>query len=227
MLGKLFVALLIVAGIIVWIGQRNSGEDAPAAVAEALDPTAFRGEGIVIRYQSADLPVYYLLYETEGHTFMRKELRFTDERGCNAQAGDLPCVFPSGGNPLPVSIGTHVLVSGTADAQRISVDTLEVVSDAERDYELVKIGPGERAQSEKMEILVERIYSDGGCELFLGCFQEDIPRVEFEVSLESADNTYTLVPGMLKSNNEGAVLLLWADVERQEALFVFAHGESR
>jgi len=149
MFKKLLVLVLVAAGVATWI-QRDPLTLADRAQADELPDIVeperheFLGEGIVVRYQSGAVPTYYLLYETKGNRFVRKELRFTETRGCAPAAGDLPCVYLPGPNPVPVPIGSHVRVQGLLDAQRIVVKSIDVVPDADRDFRLRRSGSGRR-----------------------------------------------------------------------------------
>jgi len=227
---KLLIALLVVAGISVWLRDKAepvSLEGAgPAAVAEAVDADPFAGVGLLVRYQTTDIPVFYLLYETQSGRFLRKELRFTDERGCNPLAGDLPCVLSTSANPAPVPIGSVVRVTGEVDAQRILVDTIDVVSGSER-FELVTVGVRETGTGGDMDVTVLDIYEGGGCEVFVGCFKEGIPRVSLRVTSDGDTREDTVIPGMVKVVPKGAVVVVWADKGQGEAVIAIAHQAKR
>lgn len=231
MFKKLFVLILLMAGIMTWL-QKDPLTQADLAQADELpqmaepERYAFDGEGILVAYQSGDIPVYYLLYETKKHRFVRKELRFTTERGCEPAAGDLPCVYVSK-NPVPVPVGSHIRVTGTLDAQRIIVERAQVVSDADRTFSIGTVDIGGTLRTEAASIRLTEVYSGGPCELFLGCYQEGIPRVRFMLSTKGDEKEVAMVPGMLENIKGGVVLLLWADESLGRAAFVVAHGEPR
>lgn len=234
MWGKLLILVMLLAGIATWIqkdpltqADRARADELPDAEEVRQDDQPFVGEGIIVRYQSADTPIYYLLYETQRHRFVRKELRFTDERGCVATSGDLPCVYPAGPSGIPVPIGSHVRVSGILDAQRIRVESLDVVPDSDRDFELRTLTIGESFTSEDTRVRLLEVYSGGPCEVFLGCYREGIPRVRYTVQVEDGGEEELMVPGMIEDTPGGAVLLLWADEVLGRATFVIAHGAAR
>lgn len=228
---KLLLVVIVAAGIVVWVSRdpltaadRASADEVTQLV--ATDRSAFTGEGILVTYQASSYPIYYLLYETTSHNFVRKELRFTSERGCTASAGDLPCVLNET-NPLPVPIGSHVRVSGHLDAQRIVVESIDTVPDSDGDFELLTLEEGQQGVSHGVEVRVADVYTGGGCEVMLGCYEEGIPRVSFSVRALGSQMTSTLVPGMLENLPDGVLLLLWADEAASRATFVVGHGESR
>ena len=217
---KLFVGLLVVAGITVWF--TNRGTDLPrtqlAAIPVANTPEAFVGEGIIVRYQSTDIPTYFLLYENEHGAFIRKELRFTEERGCNPGAGDLPCVLLTSVNPVPVPIGSYVRVSGDVDAQRVVVHTIEQTADSAGRFAFRNVRVGESATGNGMRVSVAEVSGEGGCEVFLGCFKAGIPRVELAIESAGQVREDTLIPGMVKTVPGGVIVLLWGSVKDGEAL---------
>ncbi|HYE23239.1 MAG TPA: hypothetical protein VEA92_02175 [Candidatus Paceibacterota bacterium] len=229
---KLLVFIFLVSGVVTWM-QKDPFTQADKVRADELPDIVepgrerFMGEGIVVRYQSNTTPIYYLLYETQGHRFVRKELRFTEERGCAPSAGDLPCVYPSGENTLPVPIGSHVRVSGVLDAQRILVESLEIVPDYDGDFAIGTVEVGQEFAANEVQAYVHEVYSGGACEVLLGCYREGIPRVRFTVRTDDDQREITMVPGMLEYIPDGAVLLLWGDEARGSATFVIAYGEAR
>ena len=193
-----------------------------ATVAETQDTNHFLREGILMRYQATDIPTYYLLYEGNNGQFLRKELRFSSERGCNAQAGDLPCVSHSSSNEPPVSIGSYVRVEGLQDAQRVIVERIGVVGNPADVYDIVSSRVGDTIELSGLSISVLSVTNQGSCKVFSGCFDDGIPRATFayEAGVRSGEKTF--VPGMFMDIPGGNLLLLWADVEEEEAVFVVA-----
>jgi len=217
---KLFVGLLFVAGITVWFTSRDSElpQTQLAAIPAAHTAEAFVGEGIIVRYQSTDIPTYFLLYENERGAFIRKELRFTEERGCNPGAGDLPCVLSISMNPVPVSIGSYVRVVGDIDAQRVVVRSIEETEDSTGTFVFRSIRIGESMSGNGMQVSMTELSGEGGCEVFLGCFAEGVPRAALTIETAGQVREDTLIPGMVKTVPGGVVVLLWGDIEDGEAL---------
>lgn len=230
---KVIVFALVLVGIFAWAvmtiwsaPKPPSGEQLVATVAETQDTDYFLKEGVLMVYRASDTPTYYLLYEGSNGQFLRKELRFTEARGCSAQSGDLPCVFRDDPNSPPVSIGSYVRVEGLHDAQRVVVDRIGVIDELPETYRRVHVRAGEVVELPELSIAVLSVTEAGGCKVFSGCFDEGTPRVTFEHDAGIRDGEKTFVPGMFMDIAGGNLLLLWADVEQEEAVFVIAQARN-
>lgn len=233
-IAKVVVGILLLSGVYVWVFEerdvltpiaRANPEAVTGSVTTFGTDTEFVAEGVLLRYQSSDIPVYYLLYENQSHRFIRKELRFTDVRGCSAQAGDLPCVFQTDQNAPPVPLGSYVRVAGVLDAQRVEVDSLMLAQDERANYHTFTARMGELRELDTMSARLLAVRSSDGCTLFVGCYADDIPQASFEVTSKGRTSDATLVPGMVLNVPGGVLVLVWADAESGSATFILAQGK--
>lgn len=226
-IGLILAILLVIAGSYIWLsghlGPLPEVRPQPAAVAEASE-SRFVADGVLLQYYANDFPTFYLLYETEKHQFIRKELRFVSERGCNPKAGDLPCVYPLDADDPPVPLGSHIHVEGTLIAQRVLVSSVTYAG-GEDDFEVVKAKSGESVDAGDGAIGVESTRYSEGCQVFVGCFDYDVPKAVFSIDIAGQNREITMVPGMLTPIPRGALALVWASPEEDSAVFVIAHGK--
>lgn len=229
---KALLLFLVIVGCGVWatsyaftrLPEPKEQTESPlvASVSNATLPYDFAAEGVLVRYQTADIPTYYLLYESKNGRFLKKELRFVDERGCSAQAGDLPCVFRYDPNEPPVPIGSYVRVMGDQDAQRIIVNRLRVVDDTTGSFTRLMVASGDVLQAGDITIEVHSVTDKGACKVFSGCFNDGIPRASFTYHINGRDEQKTFAPGMFMDVGAVSLVLIAANPETQQAVFVIA-----
>lgn len=224
-IGLILAGFLVVSGVYLWlsthIGPLPSTTQA-AAVIEATEKP-FLAEGVLLAYTASDSPTYYLLYETQSHDFARKELRFVSKRGCTPSAGDMPCVLTEDENAPPVPLGSIVRVSGTRVAQRVQVESLRYATGITNKFSTVWVDSGSSVTSKGISVAVSSTRYSEGCEVFVGCFKETIPKAVLSLDAGSQHREVTLVPGMLTDVPNGAVALIWASPEEDSAYIVIAH----
>lgn len=180
-----------------------------------------------MRYEAGGVLFYYLLYETPEHEFQRIELRMTHTRGCAVNEGDLPCASRVPVVPPPFTPGTYVRVEGPRTPDKVYVERMERAKDADHDYALYRVGVGEKKRSGELLFTLNSTRMSEGCQVFVGCYDEDTPKAVITLEKGSFDKTVTLVPGLLASVPDGVVALVDADPVDGEALVVVAHGEYR
>lgn len=229
LLAKVALGIFLISGVYIWVSQHREFfippdvEMHPAAVAEAMGTdTSFSKEGVLMQYRSSDIPIYYLLYRNESGQFLRKELRFTDARGCSAQSGDLPCVLRYDPNYPPLQVGSRVRVTGALDAQRIKVDSITDNAADDRIYELRTVPVGASITSKGITVSATDVSPSDGCKLFVGCYADDIPQAALTITSARTNRTTTLVPGMLEIIPDGVVALVWADPTNETATVLIA-----
>jgi len=107
------------------------------------------------------------------------------------------------------------------------VESIEEREDHTGSFSTVSLRVGETATAGDVEITLMRVYAESGCELFLGCYGEDIPRVLFRTEVSGDTSQARLIPGMIKTTSGTAIVPLTADVEGERAEFVIARGQER
>lgn len=224
-IGLVLAGFLLVSGVYLWFAG-NVGtmpiKDQTAAVVEAREES-FKAEGVLLAYTASDSPTYYLLYETQSHSFARKEVRFTKERGCTPTAGDLPCVLHVDPNEPPVPLGSFVYISGTLVAQRVQVEELRSAGDLDERFSVEWLDKGSTVTQHKISVSLLGTRFSEGCEVFVGCFNITIPKAVLYIDAGNQRREITLVPGMLTNVPGGAVALIWASPEQDSAYIVIAH----
>lgn len=219
------LVIATIAGVFSWFQSHIVQAAATVEETKHVRDDYFFGEGVVMRYESGGTPFYYLLYETPEHEFRRIELRMTHTRGCAVNEGDLPCASRESVVPPPYTPGTYVRVAGPRTPDKVVVESIEKAEDPDRDFTLYKVEVGDTKKSGDIRVVFDSARMSEGCQVFVGCYDYDIPKAILILSSGSFRKTATLVPGLLASVPGGVVALV--DATTEEALIVVGHGESR
>lgn len=224
---SLLAIIVIATGVFVFLKDQVTYARAAADAVEEAAPSTNEVSvvGAVVRYERGDHTLYYLLYEYEEGEFRRAELKFSSGRGCNVSEGDLPCVPGTNRVTDPsVPVGSVVRVTGTYVAPKIYVESIE---EAESDaFAIVEVSEGNTRSASGIEIDTGdiRYGSKNTCEVFLGCYDAEIPRTDLLLVAGKWDREVTLVPGMLASVPGGVVSVLEAEPDRDAALLLIARS---
>lgn len=213
--------IIVCAGVLTWaLGDRRVLTDSARQAAAVLETqTHFEASGMLLRYEGSGVRAWYLLYADAGGDYVRKELRFTGERGCTPQAGDLPCVTHDDGEVVSYTPGSYLRIRGEKGGQRILVDQVRVL-EAPREMRPVSLSVGESYAVTDYTLTLERVYRSDECELYLGCFDPSIPRIAFSYSGGREEGKKTLVPGMLIDTVIGKVVVVSGNPEAGTASFI-------
>ena len=226
---SLLAIIVVATGVFVFLKDQVTYARAAADAVEDVAPPTNEVSvvGAVVRYERGDHTLYYLLYEYEEGEFRRAELKFSRARGCNVNEGDLPCV--PGTNRVvapPVPMGSVVRVTGTYVAPKIYVESIEEAESSA--FAVVEVTEGDTRTVAGIEIGAGTIRYGGAnaCEVYLGCYDAEIPRTDLLLVAGKWDREVTLVPGMLASVPGGVVSVLEAEPGRDAALLLVARSSS-
>lgn len=213
--------IIVCAGVLTWaLDDRRVLTDSARQAANVLETqTHFEASGTLLRYEGSGVRAWYLLYVDAGGDYIRKELRFSHERGCTPQAGDLPCVTHDEGEVVSHAPGSYIRIKGEKGGQRILVDAVRVLETPE-EFRPITLSAGESYVATMYTLTLERVYRSDDCELYLGCFDPSIPRVAFSYRGGRDEGKKTLVPGMLIDTTIGKVVVVSGNPEASTASLI-------
>jgi hypothetical protein len=234
-LGFILAIFVCVVAIYIWgvhVGIHLPKVEA-AQLATSTDatttPTIYSADGIVLMDEThGGAPTPYLLYETKGHTFVTRALKFGYARGCDFYVGDLPCASRIDQPALPVTPGESVRITGQFEDQRIFVNTVEAASTSPAGMQVERAGVGETASALGIQVRVDSVsntHSD--CVAGVGCVGGNAPVVTLYVHDAKHGREVSLAPGLLTDTPYGVVALLNVSADGKIATYVIARSTAR
>lgn len=144
MLLRIALFLLIIVGIVLFLFSTPIATDfarvwrsGTAAAADPLTPiptgpiipaiygpVTIEGE-VWMDYDNTYEGIPYIAYVNDRGRLRTKQLVFQSPNGCYPAAGDLSCAPPGGWYSFPVKDGERIAVTGTIQADRLVVHSLE------------------------------------------------------------------------------------------------------
>ncbi len=239
--GKILLMVLLILAATAWFANAKpipvqAGSSMPISIglnqytagaiaAERIPLPYFDQVGVVFIDTASTPGVPYLAFENDKDQLMTRELIFKqdgpDGRGCNASAGELPCVpeVNGGENPggatsasdvSPIPSGTVAHITGGLESQAVIVTGYqENPSGLSQNMTRMSAVVGDSVKfSNGLNLNLRSVIDDARCTLFVGCFPNGTKRLEVTIGNGAATTTTDLVPGTIFAFGTSHILLL-------------------